>query len=425
MKKLYAAFALILFAFTFNSFAQSQTTNSNETRYTVLLVGNRAGVATSTVMPNGELKTFFEFNDRGRGPKINSRIVVGAGGIPTLIETSGNDYLKAPVEERFSVVNGRATWKNRAESGERVLGGRAFYVSMFGTPEEGALLVKALLAAPGHKLALLPEGEAAIERVGELKIEANGQQRTVVEYEISGLDFTPSPIWLDQSGEFFASVSGWSSVILEGWEKTVADLLKAQQAREAARTETQARTLAHHPGKPLVIANANLFDSETGQMRPRTTVIVNGNRIAEVGPTGSVKIPAGAEVIDARGRTLMPGLWDMHVHLGGIDGLLQIAAGVTSVRDLGNDSDQLLEMKKHFDEETAIGPRVLMACLIDGRGPYQGPTKVFVDTEEEAQAAIDRFAQLGYVQIKIYSSIKPQLVQKIAEMAHRKGLRVS
>lgn len=425
MKKLLTTLALILSAFSFNSFAQTESSASNETRYTVILVGNRAGVATSTMMPNGELKAFFEFNDRGRGPKINSRIIVGAGSIPTLIETSGNDYLKAPVEERFYVTQGKAAWKNRAETGERALNGRAFYVSMFGTPVEGALLAKALLAAPNHKLSLLPEGEASIERVGELSVEANGRARKVFEYEISGLDFTPSPIWMDENGEYFASVSGWSSIILEGWETAINDLLKAQQAHEAARTEALARTLAHHLGKTLVIANANLFDSETAQLRQHMTVVINGNRITQVGPTTSVRMPHGAEVILASGKTLMPGLWDMHVHLGGIDGLMHMAAGVTSVRDLGNDSDQLLQMKKKFDEESAIGPRVLMACLVDGHGPYQGPTKVFVDTEEDARRVIDRFARLGYVQIKIYSSIKPELVPKIAELAHQKGLRVS
>jgi imidazolonepropionase-like amidohydrolase len=98
---------------------------------------------------------------------------------------------------------------------------------------------------------------------------------------------------------------------------------------------------------------------------------------------------------------------------------------VTSVRDMANDTDQLLDMRRKFDEGTVVGPRVLMAGFMDGRGPYAGPTKVFVDTEDEARAAVDKYASLGYVQIKIYSSVKPELVPRIVEMAHRKGLRVS
>src|SRR5205814_1843293 len=92
--------------------------------------------------------------------------------------------------------------------------------------------------------------------------------------------------------------------------------------------------------------------------RPHMTVVVSGNRIKEVGPDAKVKAPAGAEVIDAGGRTLMPGLWDMHVHLFGGDGLMHMAAGVTSVRDMGNDTEQLLALRRKFDEGTSIGPRV-------------------------------------------------------------------
>jgi hypothetical protein len=95
------------------------------------------------------------------------------------------------------------------------------------------------------------------------------------------------------------------------------------------------------------------------------------------------------------------------------------------VRDLGNDIDQLGKMRSRYENGTEIGPRVLMAGLIDGRGPYAGPTKVYADTEQEARESVDRFAKLGYVQIKIYSSIKPELVPKIAAMAHADGMRVS
>src|SRR5262249_32613945 len=127
----------------------------------------------------------------------------------------------------------------------------------------------------------------------------------------------------------------------------------------------------------------------------------------------------------ASGKTLLPGLWDMHVHLSPGDGLLDMACGVTSVRDLANDTDMLLAMRKRFDEGTEIGPRGVMAGFIDGRGPYRGPNKVFADTEEEAKAAVENYARLGYVQIKVYSSLKPELVPKIVEMAHAHGMRVS
>ena len=94
-------------------------------------------------------------------------------------------------------------------------------------------------------------------------------------------------------------------------------------------------------------------------------------------------------------------------------------------RDMANDIDQLSAMQRRFDQGTEIGPRVLKAGFVDGRGPYQGPTKVFADSDQEAKDDIDRYAKLGYVQIKIYSSIKPELVPKIAQMAYSHGMRVS
>ncbi len=400
--------------------------DSNVARYTVLMASRPAGSQTTTVKAGGERLYSFEYNDRGRGPKLSTRIVLGEGNIPTLTETTGYGYLKDPVAERFSVSDGKATWKSTAEQGERAVGGRAFYISMSGAPEEAALLAQALLAAPGGKLSLLPEGEARIERVGALKVEANGQSRTVVQYAISGLNFTPFPIWLEQDQTFFALASNWFGVIREGWESTIPALIKAQEVAESARSAELAKTLARRPTAPaLVFKGANLFDAETATMHPNSTVVVVGNSIRAVGEDGKVNIPAGSEMIDARGKTLLPGLWDMHVHIGETDGLLHMGAGVTTVRDLANDTDQLLALRKKFNAGEAIGPRILMAGIIDGPGPFAGPTKMLAATEAEARAYVDKYASLGYEQIKVYSSVKPELVPAIIDEAHKKGLRVS
>ena len=108
------------------------------------------------------------------------------------------------------------------------------------------------------------------------------------------------------------------------------------------------------------------------------------------------------------------------------DGLLHMAAGVTSVRDLANDNDATAcRSRSRLEEGTEIGPRITMRGFMDGRGPYTGPTKVFVDTEAEARSAIDNYAKLGYDGIKVYSSIKPELMPTIFKLAHDAGLRVS
>ncbi len=154
-------------------------------------------------------------------------------------------------------------------------------------------------------------------------------------------------------------------------------------------------------------------------------MVISGNRIQAVGLDGAVAVPAGAEVIDAAGKTLMPGLWDMHAHLSALDGLFNLASGVTTVRDLANDTDFLLDLRRRIDAGEVLGTRVILAGIIDGPGPYAGPTKVLVDTPEAALAAVDRYAELGYEQIKLYSSLDPKLVPAIIERAHAKGMRVS
>jgi imidazolonepropionase-like amidohydrolase len=421
MRKLIALLCLML---PLLAAMQASSPDAGSIRYTVILAGNDAGYATSSRNADGSLQFYYEFNDRGRGPKVTERVIVDGNGIPTQIENSGIDYEKAPVDEHFSLKDGNATWKNRAEHGGKPVSGKAFYVSISGAPQEGAVLASALLAN-GGRLPLLPAGEASIEKRGELKVEANGQSRMVTQYAITGLDFTPSPIWLNQDGTFFAFVSAWFSVIPEGWESTTDTLLKAQDQIANQRSATLARTLAHKPAASLAFVHANLFDTESATVRPNTTVLITGNKIAAVGDDRQITIPKGAEIIDASGKTLLPGLWDMHVHLAPNDALLHMAAGVTSVRDMANDIDQLSAMQHRFDDGTEIGPRVLKAGFLDGRGPFQGPTKVFADSEQEAKDDIDRYAKLGYVQIKIYSSIKPELVPAIARMAHEHGMRVS
>jgi imidazolonepropionase-like amidohydrolase len=144
-----------------------------------------------------------------------------------------------------------------------------------------------------------------------------------------------------------------------------------------------------------------------------------------VGPDADLKAAQDAEVIDARGRFLMPGLWDNHQHFGNNDGALDLANGVTSARDMANDTDAFLERVARFDAGSELGPHVFKAGIIDGTGPLAGPTRMRVDTAAEALQDVHWYADHGYGQIKIYSSVKPELVPIIADEAHARGLRVS
>jgi imidazolonepropionase-like amidohydrolase len=396
-------------------------------RYSMLMMGNLAGQQAVWADGAGDLHIFFQFNDRGRGPKTTSVIKLDANGIPVSETITGNDYLKSPVHEIFTNTGGTARWKNNAEQGEKKLSAPAFYSSLNGAPSEVGLLAQAALKN-GGKIALLPDGEARVQRTTDVEVEAGGKKKHVALYSITGLDFTPTYLWMDDHDKghekFFATVDSWGSIVPEGWESAVKALVAAQDEVKHSRAAELAGKLAHHPSNNRIFfKNVNFFDSESGKIVPNRNVLVEGNRILDVDVGGyDGRLP---EVIDATGKTLLPGLWDMHAHVGDNDGMLNLAAGVTTVRDLANDTDSLLARRQRIADGKEIGTRIVIAGIIDGRGPYQGPTKVLVSTEAEARAAVDNYKRLGYVQIKIYSSVPPALVPAIIDEAHKNGLRVS
>jgi hypothetical protein len=386
----------------------------------IFMQGNLAGSQTVDVQSDGTVRAEYSFNDRGRGDHITANWKLDSVGVPIEYDGHGNDYMKAPVEEHFEIKNGRASWKNRSEQGEQAVSGEAFYLPMNAPPEFFGVLARALLKAPNHKLPLLPAGEATIEQAG--KVTSGNAEFT--EYRITGLGFSPQPIWLDQNGTS-VSVSSWFSVVPDGSESSIPHLLDAQQKTDAAWSEHIARAIAHTPRGDLVIRNARLFDPRDLSVTPATSVVVSGEHIVRVGPDSDIKPSANAEIIDAKGRLLMPGLWDNHQHFSDNDGALDLANGVTSARDMANDTDTFLKRVARFDNGSELGPRVLKAGIIDGTGEFAGPTKMRVDTAEQGIQDVDWYADHGYAQIKIYSSIKPELVPIIADHAHARGLRVS
>jgi len=395
--------------------------SAEQRKDTILIQGIEAGAQTVQTDKAGVTQVEYSYNDRGRGDHITATWKLDPAGVPTAYEGRGNDYMKAPVEERFQSKDGTATWKNRSEQGQQAVTGEAFYVPANPPPEFLGVLARALLKAPGHRLPLLPAGEATIEESGKLKV----GEIELIQYRITGLGFTPQAIWLDHNGNTAANVSSWFSVVPDPYQKAIPQLQEAQQAADDDWSGRIAHSLAHVPKGDLVIRNARLFDPRDLSLTPGISILVRGERVVRVAPDAEMKASTDAEVIDAHGRFLMPGLWDNHQHFSDIDGPLDLANGVTSARDMANDTDTFLQRVARFDNGSELGPRVLKAGIIDGTGEFAGPTKMRVDTADQATRDVDWYADHGYAQIKIYSSVKPELVPIIADRAHQRGLRVS
>ena len=400
---------------------------SAQRRQTVLMQGKPAGEQTVETDADGGARVEYRFRDRGRGDHIKSRWTLDAAGIPVEYQAQGNNYLLVPVQERFSLRDGKARWKNDSEQGEKALAAPAFFLPLNAPPEMQGVLARALLKAPGHRLALLPAGEARLEAAGTFEDATPDGPSTLTLYRISGLDYTPGSVWLDAQGNTAALImaSGWVSVIAPEYLQALPKLIEFQEKAAAQWSLRLARELAHAPKGPLLIRNARLFDPRDLSVTPGSSVLIENQRVVRVGSDVSIKAPAETEVFDAGDRFLMPGLWDVHKHYSDADGALDIANGITSSRDVANNTDAFLEKIKRFDAGTEIGPRVLAAGFIDGPGPYAGPTKMLVSTPAEAIKAVDWYADHGYMQIKSYSSLKPELVPVIADRAHARGLRYS
>jgi imidazolonepropionase-like amidohydrolase len=406
-----------------SSFITANATAQQTLRYTIMSNGKTAGSEVDTYSADRHVESAFEFNDRGRGPKVVAHYILAADGSPSRTDIQDNDYLKAPVDEHFFVKSGIAHWKSTSEDGSSP--GPGFYISNNGSAIEFAMLVDTLLQSKDASVTLFPAGEARLEKMADISVESHGKKMHVTQYAITGLSFDPQTLWLDDEHHFFASPGKWFATLREEWEDTNDRLYALDRKAVDERYARLARELAHHPAHAVAFTHVRVFDSEQAATREDQTVVLQGERISAVGPAASVSVPKDAEIIDGKGKTLVPGLFDMHAHLQALDGILNIASGVTSARDMGNDIDELRHLQDQWDSGTAIGPHVWKAGFIDGRGPFQAPTGLYADTAEEAQVDVNRYADLGYIQIKLYSSLNPDFVPGIVKTAHARGLRVS
>jgi cytosine/adenosine deaminase-related metal-dependent hydrolase len=205
---------------------------------------------------------------------------------------------------------------------------------------------------------------------------------------------------------------GRMGMLPQGWDPNILETLAQIQGQQnALHAERLTEELAHKVDGPVLFENVGVVDVEAGEWLADHHVLVQDGKIAEVSAT-----PIGIEDalrIDGTGKTLMPGLWDMHGHHSLEDGILNIAGGVTSVRDLGSTHERMVELKEKFHSGAVIGPTTYAGAMIDGLSQYtsRNPAKDL----DEALVMIDRFAEQGYIQIKLYSSISPEWVPAIRE----------
>lgn len=379
----------------------------------------------STVVRTGDGKvtvtSFVHWNNREY--TVNSELQLDADGIPIAQQISGISPFGAPIDERFSYRDGVATWSTAGESGSATTDEPGFYVAT----EYAALgietLVQAAMKNLDGEIALLPSGTARVEKLTSSDVETPDGTETLSLYAVSGLGFTPLYGWFDDELQLTVlDFSGFMGMFPRGWSPDVlAQLSTIQIQQGAAMIERISGDLAHDLDGALVFDNVDIVDVENGVLLEDKFVMIEDGKITGI---SDVQIDVvGARHIDSQGKSLIPGLWDMHGHFSLSDGVLNIAGGVTSVRDIGSVHEQIMELTAKHDSGEVIGPNTYRAGFIDQASPYA--TGDTVESLEEALERVDFYAENGYMQIKLYSSIDPSWVDDIAERTHAHGMRLS
>jgi hypothetical protein len=357
---------------------------------------------------------------------LRNELELDESGFVVAQKLTGTSAFGATIQEEFNWTGDVASWHSPAESGSAQLSSPAFYVpARTGATESIAALIRAGLSAPEQTLALLPAGEARITEIAKTRVENGELSKNVTLYAVTGLGFSPTYAWLDDDLNLFA-FGFWSlSMVPKGWGyKTLERLQALQSKHESYHYERIAQRHSEAITQPLLIRNVDVVDVNSGALIRGHDVLIENGVITQIGVN---PLEANdARIIDGAGKTLMPGLWDMHAHTDfypHYGGILNIASGVTSVRDMGSDHDKLSSAGGAFESGRLVGPRVYRAGFIDQSSPYAAARAV--ESLIEAKEKVLWYADRGYLQIKLYSSISPEWVAPLARLAHENGLRVS
>jgi imidazolonepropionase-like amidohydrolase len=215
-------------------------------------------------------------------------------------------------------------------------------------------------------------------------------------------------------------------------------------ARGVALGQARARPAGSHPADdlPLSLTHVTVIDATGTPAQPDMTVIISGGRITALGPAAKIAVPAGSHVVDATGKFLIPGLWDMHIHID--DGEfyagnrlyatypsqrdkeavfpLLIANGITGVRDMSGGLEQIQQWRTRISLGDELGPRMFTpGPMVDGKFPAW-PGVLRVESEAEARDAVRSLVRRGADFIKVYDSISPADYFALADEAKRLGM---
>ena len=285
-----------------------------------------------------------------------------------------------------------------------------------------------------HKLKgtvqVLPaESKVSIIHRGKDFVQIHGKNILLNRYIVRGVSWGIQTIWIDSKMQLIALMRSdtyaFQEMILKGYEDALAFFVSKAVEEQMTVLTGFTKSLRQKQPEFLALVGGNVIDGTGSAIQNDVTIIIKGDKIISIEARSKTIIPKGAKVINVSGKTLSAGLWDMHVHANQVDwSPAYLAAGVTTIRDPGNEIEFATFFRDVVNSGKAIGPEILLAGMTDGAGA-DGNGIIRATTPEEAREAVRMYKSKGYLQIKIYNSLKPELVKIITDEAHKLGLTVT
>jgi len=377
-----------------------------------------------------QLTSHFEFTDRGRKVPLEVSFAARTRGMmPVSYSAKGRAARFSEMDDAVVVKRGVVSITRSGVSEDVTPTGQWFVTDGYSpvAMQEQMMLWWRQHGRPAEFTVYPTKARVRIAAADPLVVAGRAMQG----YTVAGLIWGEESLWMDHAGHLTALVS--TDAEFDHFEAVrepyAAHLSVFIAAAARANLAALGRLTAVRPNRPrrIEISGATLVDSSGAPAVQDGVIVIEEGVITAVGKRGEVAVPGDAVVLDAKGKWAIPGLWDMHAHYEQIEwGPIYLAAGVTTVRDVGNEFDFVRTLHDELDrtDHTAIGPYFEFAGIIDGAGPNTIGA-VTADTPEEAIAWVERYKAAGARQIKIYSSVKPEIVKAITAAAHARGMSVT
>jgi imidazolonepropionase-like amidohydrolase len=325
--------------------------------------------------------------------------------------------------ENFAISNGNATWVSPVDKGSAAYGAPTYYLAQGGPFLSAAPEIDRLLAARIAGLALLPSGKATFDKVTSLDIDGPHGRKHVDLILVRGTSQTPQPVWVE-GGQFFGSLQGLS-LLPAGYEANLDAMQKAQDAAIAALAPATAKKfLTADAKRPVLFRNVKIYDADNERFVEGQNVLAANGKIQMVGKM-LPKLSAGARVIDGAGKTLVPGLWDSHMHVGDdFQTVSELALGVTSCRNPGGPIELEVSQRERREKGTLLAPECFDSVIVDQKGPLVAQGSEAVSSLDETLAAVRKIKANNLTAVKFYTSMNPAWIPPAAKLAHELGLHV-